>query len=170
VKEASNAAPELDHRDHGGDHELFKALAHCEGLPLRLDTPHPSGEAGSDLHSLLVSGECARAPCSNFASKFLKEPAMPHRRLRSAAAADAASRSSPRERLSRRQVLDLLPGVSPSTLWRLQKQGRFPMHHSLIGKAFFWADEIQAWIRTEMQRGPKRFSTAAEPACARGAM
>jgi prophage regulatory protein len=51
----------------------------------------------------------------------------------------------PRKMLSEKQVLQILP-VSRSTLWRMEKQGKFPRSTYVSSNRRFWfADEVTEW-------------------------
>jgi prophage regulatory protein len=51
----------------------------------------------------------------------------------------------PRRMLNEKQVLEIIP-VSRSTLWRLEKQGKFPRSTYISSNRRFWfADEVTEW-------------------------
>ncbi len=51
----------------------------------------------------------------------------------------------PRRMLNERQVLAILP-ISRSTLWRLERAGKFPRSTYVSSNRQFWfADEVTAW-------------------------
>jgi prophage regulatory protein len=53
--------------------------------------------------------------------------------------------SGPRRMLNQEQVLQIVP-VSPVTLWRMEKAGRFPKSTYISPNRRVWfADEISAW-------------------------
>ena len=53
--------------------------------------------------------------------------------------------SEPRRMLSQEQVLAIVP-VSPVTLWRMEKQGRFPKGTFISeNKKIWFADEVRRW-------------------------
>ncbi|WP_338689605.1 AlpA family phage regulatory protein [Bradyrhizobium sp. 26S5] len=57
----------------------------------------------------------------------------------------AADTSGPRRMLNQEQVLRIVP-VSPVTLWRMEKAGRFPKSTYISPNRRVWfADEISAW-------------------------
>jgi predicted DNA-binding transcriptional regulator AlpA len=60
---------------------------------------------------------------------------------------DATDNSGLRRMLNEKQVLDIVP-VSPVTLWRMERDGRFPRGTFISpNKKIWWADEIAAWQR-----------------------
>ena len=57
----------------------------------------------------------------------------------------ASDASVPRRMLNQEQVLQIVP-VSPVTLWRMEKAGRFPKSTYISPNRRVWfADEISAW-------------------------
>jgi prophage regulatory protein len=51
----------------------------------------------------------------------------------------------PRRMLNEKQVLEIVP-VSRSTLWRMEKQGKFPRSTYISSNRRFWfADEVTEW-------------------------
>jgi prophage regulatory protein len=53
--------------------------------------------------------------------------------------------AGPRRMLNEKQVLEIIP-VSRSTLWRLEKQGKFPRSTYISSNRRFWfADEVTEW-------------------------
>jgi prophage regulatory protein len=57
----------------------------------------------------------------------------------------APDKSGPRRMLNEKQVLQIVP-VSPTTLWRLEKAGRFPKSTYISPNRRVWfEDEIIAW-------------------------
>jgi prophage regulatory protein len=59
----------------------------------------------------------------------------------------------PRKMLNEKQVLQLVP-IARSTLWRMEKQGKFPRgSYILPGRKVWFADEITAW-QTEIEGQP----------------
>ncbi|MET3992144.1 hypothetical protein BjapCC829_36490 [Bradyrhizobium barranii] len=60
---------------------------------------------------------------------------------------DATDKAGLRVMLSEAQVLAVVP-VSPVTLWRMERDGRFPRGTFISpNKKIWWADEIAAWQR-----------------------
>jgi predicted DNA-binding transcriptional regulator AlpA len=56
-----------------------------------------------------------------------------------------AAREEPRRMLNEKQVLAIIP-VGHTTLWRLEKAGRFPKSTFISPNRRIWfADEIAAW-------------------------
>ena len=74
-----------------------------------------------------------------------------------AEAADVAlEKSEPRRMLSERQVLKVVP-VARTTLYRMEKAGRFPKSTYISPNRRVWfADEIIAWQKTVDEFDPKR--------------
>ena len=68
----------------------------------------------------------------------------------------AADEPKPRKMLNEKQVLEIVP-VSPVTLWRMERDGRFPKgsYMSANRKAWF-ADEIVEWQNSINGRGRGR--------------
>lgn len=66
--------------------------------------------------------------------------------MREAATQEAAPETSgPRRMLNQEQVLQIVP-VSPVTLWRMEKAGRFPKSTYISPNRRVWfADEIIRW-------------------------
>ena len=59
----------------------------------------------------------------------------------------AADTSEPRRMLNQEQVLRIVP-VSPVTLWRMEKAGRFPKSSYISANRRVWfEDEIITWQR-----------------------
>jgi prophage regulatory protein len=59
----------------------------------------------------------------------------------------AADTSEPRRMLNQEKVLRIVP-VSPVTLWRMEKAGRFPKSSYISANRRVWfEDEISAWQR-----------------------
>jgi prophage regulatory protein len=53
--------------------------------------------------------------------------------------------AGPRKMLNEKQVLEIIP-VSRSTLWRMEKQGKFPRSTYISSNRRFWfADEVTEW-------------------------
>jgi prophage regulatory protein len=43
-------------------------------------------------------------------------------------------------------------GLSRSTIWRLERQGAFPLHHRISANAVAWIeDDIANWIRSKVR-------------------
>ena len=62
----------------------------------------------------------------------------------------------PRRMLNEKQVLEIVP-VSPVTLWRMERDGRFPRGTFISpNKKIWWADEIQKWQSEVDGRGRGR--------------
>ncbi len=60
---------------------------------------------------------------------------------------DATDKTSLRKMLNERQIVEILP-VSPVTLWRMERDGRFPRGTFISpNKKIWWADEVAAWQR-----------------------
>jgi prophage regulatory protein len=60
---------------------------------------------------------------------------------------EAAADTSPRRMLNQEQVLRIVP-VSPVTLWRMEKAGRFPKSSYISANRRVWfEDEIITWQR-----------------------
>ena len=56
--------------------------------------------------------------------------------------------SPPRTRLVRKPELQAITGLSDPTIYRLEKQGRFPQRVKIGGNSVAWIEaEIMAWIR-----------------------
>jgi prophage regulatory protein len=56
-----------------------------------------------------------------------------------------SDKSAPRTMLNEQQILSLIP-VSSVTLWRMERQGRFPKGTFVSPNRKFWyADEVAAW-------------------------
>ncbi len=65
--------------------------------------------------------------------------------------------------LNEKQVLDIVP-VSPVTLWRMEKAGRFPRGSFVSpNKKFWFEDEIIAWQREVNGRRRPRRKRPAKP-------
>jgi prophage regulatory protein len=64
--------------------------------------------------------------------------------------------SAPRKMLNEKQVLEIVP-ISSVTLWRMERQGRFPKGSFASANRKFWfADEIVAWQNEINGRGRGR--------------
>jgi prophage regulatory protein len=60
---------------------------------------------------------------------------------------DATDKTALRRMLNEKQVLEIVP-VSPVTLWRMERDGRFPRGTFISpNKKIWWADEVAAWQR-----------------------
>jgi predicted DNA-binding transcriptional regulator AlpA len=67
-----------------------------------------------------------------------------------------ASKSEPRKMLNEAQVLAIVP-VSTVTLWRMQRQGRFPKSTFISANRRCWfEDEIVEWQNSINGRGRGR--------------
>lgn len=74
--------------------------------------------------------------------------------LEATAADDAAG--GIRRMLSEKQILEIVP-YSPVTLWRMEKQGRFPEHSNISPNRKIWfEDQIIAWQRDVERRRHRR--------------
>jgi prophage regulatory protein len=77
----------------------------------------------------------------------------------SAAAADAgggAAKSRPRRMLNEKQVLEIVP-VGRTTLYRMEKSGRFPKSTYISPNRRVWfADQIVAWQNAVDEFNPNR--------------
>ncbi|WP_426613809.1 helix-turn-helix transcriptional regulator [Bradyrhizobium sp. McL0616] len=72
------------------------------------------------------------------------------------AAADAARGSSPRRMLNEAQVLAIIP-VGRTTLYRMEKAGRFPRCTYISPNRRVWyEDEIVAWQNVVDEFNPRR--------------
>lgn len=70
--------------------------------------------------------------------------------------------SSPRRMLNQEQVLRIVP-VSPVTLWRMEKSGRFPKSSYISANRRVWfEDEIITWQREVDGRSRGRASHPCE--------
>lgn len=64
--------------------------------------------------------------------------------------------NTPRRMISEAQVLELIP-VSRVTLWRMEREGRFPKSTYVSQNRRFWfADEVVAWQNAVDERNPNR--------------
>jgi prophage regulatory protein len=65
-------------------------------------------------------------------------------------------KSEPRSMLSERRVLEIVP-VARTTLYRMEKAGRFPKSTYVSPNRRFWfADEIAAWQNSVNEFDPRR--------------
>jgi prophage regulatory protein len=73
----------------------------------------------------------------------------------------APDEAQPRRMLNEKQVLQLVP-IARSTLWRMEKQGKFPKgSYILPGRKVWFADEVAAWQeQIEGQVGRRRKARA----------
>jgi predicted DNA-binding transcriptional regulator AlpA len=68
----------------------------------------------------------------------------------------APDKSGPRRMLSEKQVLEIVP-VGRTTLYRMEKAGRFPRSTYLSPNRRIWfADEIAAWQNAVDEFNPNR--------------
>jgi prophage regulatory protein len=68
----------------------------------------------------------------------------------------AFAMTAPRRMLLEEQVLDLIP-ISKTTLWRMEKAGKFPRSTFLSPNRRAWfEDEITKWQETVDERQPNR--------------
>jgi len=57
----------------------------------------------------------------------------------------APGKSGPRRMLNEKQVLEIVP-VGRSTLWRMEKAGKFPKaKHIATNRRIWFEDEVTAW-------------------------
>jgi prophage regulatory protein len=69
---------------------------------------------------------------------------------------EAFQRAEPRRMLNEKQVLKIVP-VSPVTLWRMEKAGRFPRSTYISPNRRVWfEDEIVAWQNAVDEFNPNR--------------
>jgi prophage regulatory protein len=74
----------------------------------------------------------------------------------------ASDTSGPRRMLNQEQVLQIVP-VSPVTLWRMEKAGRFPRSTYISPNRRVWfADEIVRWQEEVNGRGRGRANCLSE--------
>lgn len=57
------------------------------------------------------------------------------------------------ERLLTRRLLRKLVPVSDMTIWRWERDGRFPQHLTVNGRNYWLHSEVVAWLANQ-QRGP----------------
>jgi prophage regulatory protein len=68
----------------------------------------------------------------------------------------ASNKSAPRKMLNERKVLEIIP-VSSITLWRMERQGRFPKgSYASANRKFWFEDEIIEWQNSINGRGRGR--------------
>ncbi|WP_084518389.1 AlpA family transcriptional regulator [Bradyrhizobium sp. th.b2] len=68
----------------------------------------------------------------------------------------APEKSGLRRMLNEKQVLEIVP-VSAVTLWRMERDGRFPRGTFISpNKKIWWADEVAAWQTEVDGRGRGR--------------
>ncbi|WP_441279927.1 helix-turn-helix transcriptional regulator [Bradyrhizobium sp. 63_E2_N1_3] len=78
------------------------------------------------------------------------------RRTPNETSVDAARRSGPRRMLNEKQVLAIVP-VSRTTIFRLEKSGRFPKSTYISPNRRIWfEDEIVAWQNAVDEFNPHR--------------
>ena len=69
---------------------------------------------------------------------------------------EGGAQDRPRRMLTEKQVLEIVP-VSPVTLWRMEKKGRFPKGSYISANRKVWfEDEIIAWQNGVNGRGRGR--------------
>ncbi len=68
------------------------------------------------------------------------------------------------DRLVRLPELIALTGVSPSTLWRWERQGQFPARIHIGARAIGWRiSDINKWLSTRCSEGQSTVTHAADP-------
>jgi prophage regulatory protein len=68
----------------------------------------------------------------------------------------------PRRMLNEKQILALIP-IARSTLWRMEKQGKFPKGSYILANRKLWyADEVEAWQNALDGQGHGRRNRAAK--------
>jgi prophage regulatory protein len=77
---------------------------------------------------------------------------------------DRAPEQRPRSMLSEKQVLAIVP-IARSTLWRLERTGRFPKGSYIPGtrRKFWCQDEVRAWQDAMDGQPPPRRRRAKKP-------
>lgn len=62
--------------------------------------------------------------------------------------------SAPTDRLLRWPEVFRLTGISRTTIWRMEKQGRFPRHVNVSPSiAGWWASDVEAFLDSLKQAG-----------------
>lgn len=61
------------------------------------------------------------------------------------------SHNTERKRLNRKMLRDRVPASDP-TLFRWINAGTFPRPHYIMGRRYWYSDEVETWLQKEMSR------------------
>jgi prophage regulatory protein len=68
----------------------------------------------------------------------------------------ASNKSTPRRMLTEKQVLEIIP-ISRTTLYRMERSGRFPRStYASPNRRFWYADQVVAWQNAVDEFNPNR--------------